>query len=340
MRMTVKSLAVICVCLFAGSSVADQNYEVFSYGKIAVPWPDSEATRNGDIMLIMSGYETEGIFGIAFTVLPAHRIGYPESSMGLDFDPRDSPLELSSWSKEFLAGVNDTKAGRNEMVSFKLTRAGAGDYSCYYAEVFHSNDGRTQTSYNYAFFLKGEILSVTVARIGHGTAEGEEQAREILESFVFNEATLNRAGGGPRAYRAAAEINSPSKASSPGDAPDVSEGAEVHRLEVESRGLDSDIIVNPGDRLEFKASGSIRVGAFAGTSGPSGINGYTAYNRVQGFKHGALLFRIGGSEWVGVGLHLEYEVRSEGRIVFAVNDADPGNNRGQYLMDLTVIRAQ
>lgn len=109
---------------------------------------------------------------------------------------------------------------------------------------------------------------------------------------------------------------------------------ELHSLQVSSRGLNTTINVEKGDIIEMRATGYISVGMFAGSSSPVGIDGFTPYNRISGFKHGALLVKIGGSSWRGINQDLIFRAEESGEIVFLVNDAEPQNNRGHYSVEL------
>ena len=109
---------------------------------------------------------------------------------------------------------------------------------------------------------------------------------------------------------------------------------ESHSLRVSSRGLTTTIYVSKGDIIEMRATGYISVGLFAGTSSPAGIDGFTPYNKISGFKHGALLVRVGGSSWRGINQDLIFRAEESGEIVFLVNDSEPQNNRGYYSVEL------
>jgi hypothetical protein len=109
---------------------------------------------------------------------------------------------------------------------------------------------------------------------------------------------------------------------------------ESHNLQVSSRGLNTTINVKKGDIIEVRATGYISVGLFAGSSSPAGIDGFTAYNRVSGFKHGALLVSVGGSNWKGINQDMIFRAEKSGEVTFLVNDAEPQNNRGAYSVEL------
>ena len=79
-----------------------------------------------------------------------------------------------------------------------------------------------------------------------------------------------------------------------------------YHLNVASQGLTTTITVNKGDILEISASGYIKVGMFAGSSTPVGMNGLTEYNRIKSFKHGSLLVKTGRSNWSNTGNHTHF----------------------------------
>lgn len=114
---------------------------------------------------------------------------------------------------------------------------------------------------------------------------------------------------------------------------------EANKYEIDSYTNTTDIIIKKGEEIDITATGSITYGAWAGSGGPEGINGYTSYNRIQGFRHGCLLARIGDNgEWKAVGSK-SYRIRADndGVLQFIVNDNDPSNNSGNFTVDLLII---
>ncbi|CAN5413898.1 hypothetical protein BH10BAC2_BH10BAC2_48650 [soil metagenome] len=96
-------------------------------------------------------------------------------------------------------------------------------------------------------------------------------------------------------------------------------------------------LIKKGNKISISASGQIKVGTFVGYSGPEGIDGYENYNQVEGFKHGALLVRIGEKgKWLAVGRSILLTAQTDGKIEFLVNDNDPDNNTGNYEVEITV----
>ncbi len=107
-------------------------------------------------------------------------------------------------------------------------------------------------------------------------------------------------------------------------------------FDVKSTGLTTDVKVKEGDWIKINASGRIKVGQFAGNSGPEGINGFALYNRDSDFLHGALLVKIGSSfNWMGTNREFLFKAERSGVLKFMVNDIEPGNNSGVYSVEVT-----
>lgn len=97
------------------------------------------------------------------------------------------------------------------------------------------------------------------------------------------------------------------------------------------------IFVKMGNTLTLKASGSIVLGPWAGSTGPEGIDGFEAYNFVQGFKQGSLLGKIGDSgEWFLVGNGQTITCEISGDLQLVVNDNDPSNNSGYFDVEYSI----
>ncbi|MDX1911533.1 MAG: hypothetical protein SFV22_08620 [Saprospiraceae bacterium] len=108
-----------------------------------------------------------------------------------------------------------------------------------------------------------------------------------------------------------------------------------------SEDTDTGIELRAGDRVQIKATGSIRVGAFLGHSGPEGIQCYMCerYNIVKQFKHGSLMFKRSGlSSWEYCGQSRVFTVASPGELSFEINDNEQGNNIGYYVVEIQVFR--
>lgn len=70
-----------------------------------------------------------------------------------------------------------------------------------------------------------------------------------------------------------------------------------NQIEVFSDCNQTDISIKRGSRISITATGQIRLGAFAGMGDADGIDGLTTYNKISGFRHGALLGRVGDGTW-------------------------------------------
>ena len=96
------------------------------------------------------------------------------------------------------------------------------------------------------------------------------------------------------------------------------------------------IFLKKGNTITLKASGEITLGPFAGTTGPEGIEGYTIYNFVPGFKQGSLLGKIGDGEWFLVGNGQTITCEESGDLQLVVNDNDPSNNSGYFDVEYSI----
>jgi hypothetical protein len=87
--------------------------------------------------------------------------------------------------------------------------------------------------------------------------------------------------------------------------------------------------VEKGQMLMFETSGIITLGILAGKSTPAGIDGFTIYNEISGYRHGQLLMRVGNyGNWRAVSS--VWGAESSGNLYFMVNDSDDSNNSGRY----------
>lgn len=93
------------------------------------------------------------------------------------------------------------------------------------------------------------------------------------------------------------------------------------------------LYINKGDIIDFSVYGNMKLGFFAGYSSPSGINGYTIYNRVKGFKHGALLGKIGkNGNWFLIGKKTRMKAEETGTLYVTINDKQISDNDGHYTL--------
>jgi hypothetical protein len=110
--------------------------------------------------------------------------------------------------------------------------------------------------------------------------------------------------------------------------------------------VNTNLSVNPGDKIRVKASGRIRFGAFVGSGGPKGIVISPQYNYFTDVPHGQLIGRIKQSGakdlegWVPIAEGSEFVARSSGVLEFAVNDNRPGDNSGSFRIEVTVEPAK
>lgn|GEM_PF-987851 len=109
--------------------------------------------------------------------------------------------------------------------------------------------------------------------------------------------------------------------------------------------VETDISVQPGDRLTFRASGVVTLGIFAGQSGPEGIQFNPAYSYFPDSPHGCLIGRIRTSEdedagqWAYIGKGDVWTVKDAGTLELDLNDNDPGNNTGEYRVEIDLCRS-
>lgn len=112
----------------------------------------------------------------------------------------------------------------------------------------------------------------------------------------------------------------------------------LNKYEIDSYTNTTDIIIKKGNKINVTAFGNVTYGVWAGSGGPEGIDGYTSYNRIEGFRHGSLLFRIGDGAWEAVGKSKFVIAKNNGVLQFIVNDDDPSNNGGSYIVELKLTK--
>ena len=106
--------------------------------------------------------------------------------------------------------------------------------------------------------------------------------------------------------------------------------------------INTNISVNPGDKVRVEASGRIRFGAFVGSGGPEGILISPTYNYFVDIPHGQLIARIRrfGAEnldgWFPIGEGGEFVAKSQGVLEFAVNDNRPRDNSGNFRIEVSI----
>lgn len=118
-----------------------------------------------------------------------------------------------------------------------------------------------------------------------------------------------------------------------GKAPVMTERLNENSLKVSPYSNITDFTVKQGDKLSFYASGSMKLGTFAGTSGPDGINGYEIYSATSNLRHGSLIGKIGeDGAWFSIGSRKAIIAERAGRLYLRVNDRDLQNNDGYYIV--------
>lgn len=120
----------------------------------------------------------------------------------------------------------------------------------------------------------------------------------------------------------------------------MAERTSARELKVTSISALSPILVQQGDKVRISASGSISLGLTAGSGGPDGIMEYHQYNIERYFAHGMLMGRIGDGEWFRVGKETTFEADRRGLVYLKVNDNDPSNNAGHFVVTYHVDRVK
>lgn len=93
------------------------------------------------------------------------------------------------------------------------------------------------------------------------------------------------------------------------------------------------IYLKKGEKISLTASGSISFGAFAGSGGPNGINGFEIFNLARQYRHGCLLASFGsGGSWLFVGTKATLTADVSGYLKLYVNDNDTSNNSGSFIV--------
>jgi serine/threonine protein kinase len=109
-----------------------------------------------------------------------------------------------------------------------------------------------------------------------------------------------------------------------------------HYTRTISESSTSDIEVVEGDYVEITASGTIRLGAFVGESGPDGID-FPWFRSISNAQLGALLARVYGcGNWKIIGSAGSFPASCSGELQFFINDSKTEDNRGGYSVIITV----
>jgi len=107
------------------------------------------------------------------------------------------------------------------------------------------------------------------------------------------------------------------------------------KMQVDTWGVNSfksvtDVYVKKGQEVTILATGKVKVGDFMGSVTPAGISGYSIYNIVKNYNHGALMARIGGGNWTYIGNKATFTAKKNGVLYFKINDKFPDNNEGSF----------
>ena len=106
--------------------------------------------------------------------------------------------------------------------------------------------------------------------------------------------------------------------------------------------VETGVAIQTGDVITIHASGVVTLGIFAGQSGPEGIQFNPAYSYFPDSPHGCLVGRIRPSpdedsgSWFLIGTGVTFTAETSGTLDLEVNDNDPGNNTGDYHVEITV----
>lgn len=110
--------------------------------------------------------------------------------------------------------------------------------------------------------------------------------------------------------------------------------------------VNTGISLNRGDRVKINASGWVKFGIFAALGGPNGIIFNLNYNYFPSVPHGRLMARfrqsgmrdLNGWASIGVGWDELREVKfsSPRTLEFLVNDNQPSDNLGVFLIEVTI----
>ncbi|GAB4004326.1 hypothetical protein GCM10028808_01790 [Spirosoma migulaei] len=113
-------------------------------------------------------------------------------------------------------------------------------------------------------------------------------------------------------------------------------GISSNKVDVYSGPSQGNIFVKAGSTISLKATGVVRFGAFAGSGYADGIDGFTAYNKVSGFRHGALLGRVNNEPWLLIGTNASYKFNRDGVLTLLINDNSPDDNQGSFIVEYSI----
>ena len=107
--------------------------------------------------------------------------------------------------------------------------------------------------------------------------------------------------------------------------------------------VDTGIPIKRGDGVIIRANGVVTFGVFAGKGGPEGISFNPEYNYFQNIPHGCLIGRVRNTledhGWAYIGKGTAWMPDYAGSLELNVNDKDPGNNIGQFKVEIIIYKA-
>ncbi len=161
---------------------------------------------------------------------------------------------------------------------------------------------------------------------------GDVQYLRIVENTSGTRAAAAAVGGATTAASGGS-----SKA---GAAPAAAKAAGQQQVEVDSEADVTEIAVRKGDRIHLRASGTVVTGSFSGACGPAGKPWINTWNIMPDLNYGALLVTVGPEgTWEAVGQETTYVAPATGKLRLAINDTDPKDNRGSFLVAYSIDRA-
>lgn len=99
----------------------------------------------------------------------------------------------------------------------------------------------------------------------------------------------------------------------------------------------TNIKLEVGEQVQINASGSITLGAFAGSSYPVGISGFRAYNVLNSCNHGSLIGKIGKGDWFYIGSSKTITAKTKGYLRLRINDDREVDNSGYFTVNINKI---
>ena len=102
--------------------------------------------------------------------------------------------------------------------------------------------------------------------------------------------------------------------------------------------LRTEIKLSPGDCIQIKATGTIKMGMLTGFNGPEGSSAKWIIPKTTSFPAGALIGAIvgddGSAEYFLVGTDAGLEAQKAGRLTFYINEAILADNSGEFTIEI------